>query len=67
MLIKFSMWPSDVLTQVMIRLYCVWPCGLLTLGKTKKMFFAGVYKESILHDNKKKSNYKSTLKKQQSL
>ena len=30
-----SIWPSHVLTQVMFRLYRVWPCELLTLGNTK--------------------------------
>ena len=35
MLIMFSIWPTHVLTQVKFRLYCVWPCELLTLGNTK--------------------------------
>ena len=35
MLIMCSICPRHVLTQVMFRLYCVWPCELLTLGNTK--------------------------------
>ena len=63
MLLMFSIWPSHVLTQVVFRLYCVWPCELLTLGNTKINGFAIVYKEDILHDNKKKTTYKNTPKK----